>query len=207
MGQCRATEFVAVSSAIVCTGRVVSNSQVHGRMTKDGTAVQLGERGSSLILALVYLIVGSLIVTALASWTGNDLRNTKGFQASAATLYAADGAAQLAIQAARYIDLPLGTAPCPGADPVTIDSVTVAAFCSEQMRVGFSRVVTVNVYIDLTNSGNPLTQAPNNSPLLTTVVGYGDDETRTGAGSYVCSPTPNSDCGLTMDVIMWKVQQ
>jgi hypothetical protein len=60
------------------------------------------ERGSSLILALVYIIAISLIVGALADWAMNDLTNTKHFQNASSLDSAISGAAEVAIQSVRY---------------------------------------------------------------------------------------------------------
>ena len=189
--------------------RVRSPRALQPRMLGSEKQSRTGERGSSLILALVYLIVGSLIVTALASWTSNDLHSVKNFQDSEATLYDANGVAQLAIQYARYTNLPSGPVPCSGASPVVINGNTVAmiAFCSEQTGTSFSRVVTVDVYADPVNSGIVVTQVPSSAPLLVAVVGFNDNEALTGSGAYTCSSSVPSDCGLTMDVLSWKVQQ
>ena len=60
------------------------------------------ERGSSLILALVYIIAISLIVGALADWAMNDLTNTTHFQNASSLDNAISGATEVAIQSVRY---------------------------------------------------------------------------------------------------------
>lgn len=60
------------------------------------------ESGSSLILALVFLIVGSLIVSSLANWTTNDLKSSAGFRNAGYLLYAAGGVTQVAMWNSRY---------------------------------------------------------------------------------------------------------
>jgi hypothetical protein len=63
---------------------------------------QQSERGSSLILALVYIVAISLIVGALADWAMNDLTNTTHFQNANSLDNALSGATEVAIQNVRY---------------------------------------------------------------------------------------------------------
>src|SRR5277367_4521504 len=72
-----------------------SGRVVRGRRRMD-------ERGSSLILALVYIVAISLIVGALADWAMNDLTNTNHFQSANSTDNAISGATEVAIQSVRY---------------------------------------------------------------------------------------------------------
>src|ERR1700691_720886 len=60
------------------------------------------EAGSSMILALVYIVAISLVVGALASWVMNDLNNTVHFQSASDRDYAATAAADIAISNIRY---------------------------------------------------------------------------------------------------------
>lgn len=60
------------------------------------------EEGSSLILALIYIVAISLIVGALADWAMNDLSNTTHFQNASSLDSAVSGAAEVAIQSVRY---------------------------------------------------------------------------------------------------------
>lgn len=173
------------------------------------------DRGSSLILALAFLLIGSLLVTTLASWTTNDLSNTSRFRNGQFTLYAADGAAQVALAASRYTYPAyqlISSTPsfqyggsCPSADPITIDSLTMAALCTTSVNVGFSRVLVIQVFADPT--GAALTTNPGTTPLLTAKIGFVDDTTKTGPAPYVCSAVPGSDCGTVMEILAWKVQQ
>lgn len=63
------------------------------------------EAGSSLILALVYIVSISLIVGALADWTMNDLTNTTHFKNASQLDYAVSSAAEVAVQSIRYAPL------------------------------------------------------------------------------------------------------
>src|SRR5580704_18613891 len=74
------------------------------RRPRDGSRNrrQRSERGSSLILALVYIVSVSLIVGALADWAMNDLNNTTHFQNASSLDNAVSGATEIAIQSMRY---------------------------------------------------------------------------------------------------------
>jgi hypothetical protein len=113
------------------------------------------ERGSSLILALVYIIAISLIVGALADWAMNDLTNTNHFQNASSLDNAVSGATEVAIQSIRYYpNYANTTSPNFGAcwnllsgvyaSDVTINSDLVAVWCStvENLKSPNTRVVT-----------------------------------------------------------------
>jgi hypothetical protein len=88
--------------------RVVDAKHWPDRNTREGNqdggprCRHTSERGSSLILALVYIVSISLIVGALADWAMNDLTNTKHFQNASSLNNAISGATEVAIQSVRY---------------------------------------------------------------------------------------------------------
>ena len=55
------------------------------------------DAGSSLVLALIFLVAVSLVVVALVNWTGNSLRNTAAFVTAHSMETAADNANVIAI--------------------------------------------------------------------------------------------------------------
>lgn len=61
-----------------------------------------GEEGASLVIALIFLIVGTLVVISLTNLTGVNLTSTFSLQGERAVEYAADGGVDGAIQALRY---------------------------------------------------------------------------------------------------------
>lgn len=81
------------------------------RSSESGTSLSRphDETGAVLILALVYIIVISITVGALAYWATNGLNNTTQFYTGAQLQYAASAAVQTAVQSIQ-------TAPQPG-DP------------------------------------------------------------------------------------------
>lgn len=71
-------------------------------MTIDGSHRQSGDSGSALIIALVFLIIGSILVIALANLSGASLAAANSFSSQRNLAYAADGVTNAAIQANRY---------------------------------------------------------------------------------------------------------
>ena len=73
------------------------------RSTRSAAQQRSGEpSGAVIILALVFLVAVSLIVTALLTWTGASLHATTNFQDERNVEYAATHAVNLAIQNTRY---------------------------------------------------------------------------------------------------------
>lgn len=119
------------------------------------------ERGSILILGMIFLIVISMTIASLANWTMNDLNNTTTFTNARATTYAATSVANVAVQSIRYaidptgvtltqnVATPLGECWVPasggptGVSQLTTDGITVAIWCStvENLNSPATRVV------------------------------------------------------------------
>ena len=65
------------------------------------------DAGAVLILALIFMVVTSLIVTGLAAFAGNDINNIGNIKThSRSALYAADGAVQTATWNIRFAAYP-----------------------------------------------------------------------------------------------------
>ena len=60
------------------------------------------ETGAALILALIFLIVAALTLTALVTFAGTGLLDTAGFTSQRGLQYGAGGAVEIAIQRVRY---------------------------------------------------------------------------------------------------------
>ena len=86
--------------------RLTSRARALGaswRSTRSAAQQRSGdESGAVIILALVFLVAVSLIVTALLTWTGASLHATTNFQDERNVEYAATDAVNLAIQNTRY---------------------------------------------------------------------------------------------------------
>lgn len=180
-----------------------------------------GDTGSSLIFAMAFLLLGSLIVTTLAGWASSDLGSSAHFQVGRSLTYSADSAVNVAISNARYWYPSSGVVngswagPCPDAavvdfgqtvassgTPAYEPSITMDTWCTLQIGGVFSRLVTVQVY-DVSSGGSiPGGGPPPSSwvPLATARVGYIDSPSNP-AGS--CSTTT---CGESMVVLTWRVK-
>lgn len=174
-----------------------------------------GEIGSSLILALVFLVVVSLISLGLLRWIGNDLINVTTFATARSAQTAADGATQMAIQNVRY-NFTTGAAKgspqtclsTGGATDVYVGPQDVAVWCTTVWNpdpsTTITRVVTFVACLNYVGITEAVCAA---SPLLQTVVDY-DDYSLTG-GISTCSPgyLGATTCGKGMRVVSWVFRQ
>ena len=179
-----------------------------------------GDAGSSLIFALAFLLLGSLIVTTLAGWASSDLGSSAHFQVGRSLTYSADGAVSVAISETRYWYPPsAGTngswsGPCPNASAVDFGqtttptgvasfepSISIDTWCTLQVGGVFSRLVTVQAY-DVSSGGSIPASGPPNSwvPLASATVGY-IDSLSNPPGS--CS---TSTCDFSMTILTWSVK-
>ena len=158
------------------------------------------ESGSSLVLALVFLVVVGLMLSALATLTGNDLGNSVGFKGQRSVLYASDAATKVAMWGVRYTHSnpgPVAVA-CPGTSPALhINGEFIEDWCNTT-RPGNSntRVVTISACLT-TASGSP--QVCTN-PTVQAVVTFNDVSS---SGKALCSATDQSSCGTGMTIDSW----
>jgi hypothetical protein len=139
------------------------------------------ERGSSLILALIYIVSISLIVGALADWAMNDLTNTTHFQNASSLDNAVSGATEVAIQSIRYYPNYGNTNTTYGAcwnltgsnlaSAVTINNDLVAVWCFtvEKLLSPSTRYVT---FIACPETALALSTAPNVSAAESSCQGH-----------------------------------
>ncbi len=179
-----------------------------------------GDAGSSLIFALAFLLLGSLIVTTLAGWASSDLGSSAHFQVGRSLTYSADGAVSVAINETRYwYPSNVGTngawsGPCPNVSAVDFGQTTmppdapayeppisIDTWCTLQVGGVFSRLVTVQAY-DVSSGGSILPNGPTSSsvPLASATVGY-IDSLSNPPGS--CS---TSTCDFSMTILTWSVK-
>jgi hypothetical protein len=161
-----------------------------------------GETGAVLILAMVFFLTVSLVVTALMSWVSADLTNTGNFNVARSLDYAASGAAQLEIQNLRYNYIGSTTAPfsCTPGGSFTFDGQAVVVYCSVVLNPASASTRTVT--LDACASSQSATCVA--TPLLLAVVTF-DDYSNTNL--YGCtSTTKETTCGTGMTVTSWTVQ-
>jgi hypothetical protein len=197
------------------------------RVRSEGVTPRRGkdERGSSLILALVYIIAISLIVGALADWAMNDLTNTTHFQNASSLDNAVSGATEVAIQSVRYypylvtsganenVSGDFGNCWNPtstSASDVPINSYLVAVWCStkENLQSPNTRIVTF-VACPVTTTSVNATNEPQTkgtcalSPTLEAQVTF-DDYPSGGGGllTQTCSGGQGV-CGFAATTNQW----
>ena len=184
------------------------------------------EAGSSLVLALVFLVAVSLIVMGLLGWLGTSLNASAVFSNQRNVDNAATNAVNLAIQNTRYsFDQPppdsLLDASSPQsclspAYPVDNGSGSVAVYCTMVWQPnganaytvnqdGYSRVITYSAC--LSGVARPRLACAA-QPLLQAVVGFDDYPAGTVAPSIdptECAPIANNgNCGETMTQLSWQ---
>jgi hypothetical protein len=186
------------------------------------------EMGSSLILALVYIVAISLIVGALTDWAMNDLGNTTRFQSAASTQAAVSGATEVAIQSIRYYPqypatmagtgTPANYANCfappttgPNASDVNINNTWVAVWCST-VAVPTSQTTRTVTFVACTESvatiGSAVLMASAkttciSTPKLLAVVVFGDYPSGGGGlNTSVCAGGQNV-CGFSATTTQW----
>ena len=182
------------------------------------------EAGSSLVLALVFLVAVSLIVMGLLGWLGTSLNASAVFSNQRNVDNAATNAVNLAIQNTRYsfdqpppnsmLDASSPQSCLSPAYPVDNGSGSVAVYCTMVWQPnganvytvnqdGYSRVITYSACL----SGGTATACAA-QPLLQAVVGFDDYPAGTVAPSIdptECAPIANNgNCGETMTQLSWQ---
>ena len=169
-----------------------------------------GERGATLILALVFLVAGSLLILGLLTWSGNGLTNVRNFVQNRTVNYAADSAMETAISNVRYS--PSG---CPSnglaiqvPNPNSAYTVKMDIWCTPQPETegptGNSRVITFKECWDALVQQNKCSATLN--PYLTVVVSFDDytDQIPNGqTESYQAGQLCTTSCGATMTIKSW----
>ena len=193
----------------------------HGNMTRATGANSREEVGATLVLALGFLLLGTIIIGALMSALTNDLNNSVHFLSARSEQYAARSATDLAINSIRYAHcspsapgcntntmLPqsLNASPptwCWGSGPtskITVDGVSVDVWCSTAWDPTStnSRVVTFSACLDGIGAAQCAAQ-----PYLQAVVTFDDYPTGVSAPSsapcYLYCGT-----GMTTDSWLWS---
>lgn len=178
-----------------------------------------GDEGATLILALIFLVVVSLVVIGIERWTGNNLANTSKFVSAQSLQSEANSANNLAIQFVRYTFLNTsmdGQAPAscwttatgatsqyppsgetfPGPSVQPVDAWCMTRFYPADSR----RVVTVS-----TCKTGVLPPACVGQPLLQTIVSITDLVSGCPALSPVTILTKSdTSCGATMKILDWQ---
>lgn len=166
------------------------------------------DSGSTLILALVFLIVGALVIGGISRFAMGGLADSIAFKNARATLYAADATVNTSAWAMRYIPPASTSEPCPASNPaLTFNGQSIAVWC--QTISSASPTVTRETTFTAcpVAAGTSLTGICTN-PVLVAVVDYDDNQFSKTAGVVVNACVMSSSyCGYTMTVASWRVQQ
>jgi hypothetical protein len=175
------------------------------RISNPPSSHRYDDRGASLILALVFIVVVAVIVGAISTLTLNDLNNTGHFDTASAQAYSASGVANVAIQTVRYAPQSSGAlGTCWGTTPSewTFNKVQVEIWCQTTVNGGSSQSRVVTMYAcNITNVAITASGCQS-KPLLTVVEAYDDYSTY---GTDTCSPTNagSSTCGFGATTLAW----
>ena len=167
------------------------------------------------MLALLFLVAISLVLTAMASWATNDLNNSSRFGSARSLQFAANSATELALQSIRYTPLlspgqTLNTSPpsyCWGSGPTSeltgsssVDGVGVEVWCSTVWTPASAdtRVVTFSTCL----AGVSASACALN-PVLQSVVAFDDyppgvSTPNNGVCAVYCGT------GLTIESWLWS---
>ena len=125
--------------------RVVARARIDDMAARSATQVKNGgdESGAVLILALIFLIAVSLIVTGLLGWVGTSLKGTTADSYERNVEFAATDAVNLAVQNTRLAFDPYGLldaaapVPCLGPSPTSTynylvpnEQATISVYCT-----------------------------------------------------------------------------
>lgn len=151
------------------------------------------ERGATLILAMVFLVLGSFLIVSLATYSESSLFGVANYKTQRNLEYAADGATNAAIQALRYKvgTLPQNNCPSfPSSGPTTaINGVPIQVTCTWQPTSSSPPQWTVTFSARYC-AASPCTA----SPLLTSSVVY-----------YLTDSSGTPTLGKSLTVESWDV--
>ena len=191
----------------------ISSTPVSGgtriRPLRERNSSDRSETGSSLILALIFIVVVSILVGAVSSMAMNDLNNTTQFNSATTLDYTATSVANLAIQSVRYTPTPTGVlSECWNAGGTTElalpphNDITVAIWCDSVSHSGSSQSRVVTMYACENNPGqNATASSCQANPLLTLVEAY-DDYSVSGTDTCTTAPSATS-CGFGASTLVW----
>ncbi|HEY5303656.1 MAG TPA: hypothetical protein VIJ86_06320 [Acidimicrobiales bacterium] len=165
------------------------------------------ELGASLILALIFLIVISVTVVSLSTWSTNGLNDVAKFGAPAAARSAVDGATEVAVQSERYSVTPTSITKASSSTPAICSTATVpesgvnytfTIWCGtvQDLSSSATRVVTFNA------CSGPATGSVCAHPQLVASVTYDD---YTFPISQVLTTYCKKNCGTAVTVTSWVV--
>ena len=167
---------------------------------------QRSEQGSTLVLALIFLMLASVTVFSIATWAGNSLVDAVHFKTQASLDYALGAAVQTETQNLRYSFQPTSATPfacTPGSgSSVSLNGQAVSVFCSvvEKPLSAATRVVTLDACVYATTLTATTCVA---TPGLQAVVTFDD---YSSSGVFGClSASAEVSCGTAMAITSWSL--
>lgn len=167
------------------------------------------DRGTSLILVLVFLVAVGFLFIVLGGAAASDLTNSGNLTSQRSVEYAASGATNMAVQTVRYSGQQYATsADClPNGSSVTINGRAVFVDCVQQSFSALSGVTRViNFFTCTVSTAIPVGASTCTSAdaLVSALVTYDDYDS---TNHYHCIPGGLlSSCGSSMTVSSWVVQ-
>jgi Tfp pilus assembly protein PilX len=171
------------------------------------------ESGATLILALIFMSVVSLITLSMAAWATTGLRSTQSFTKAQSTVATANSVAELALQESRYTfqqttlwaDPPVPCWPVGTSSTQTLNYLSMSAWCQTRWFPSSpttTRKVTIDVCLSTFSAASCAA-----TPYLQAIVTF--DDFPSSGGSPVCTPdngatsTGWATCGTYMKINSW----
>jgi hypothetical protein len=175
----------------------------NGRNRVTGVDKSRNDSGATLVLALIFLSVTSLIVFGLLSWSGNNINSVAAFQHGRTVNYAVNNAMETAVQDVRY-----SPTACPSTGLVVpSNNLTVNVYCSpdsssvKEGATAASRVITFKACTSDVSAG-----ACASKPDLQAVATF-DDYSSSSVMALGPTVMCSSACGTTMRINSWTFTQ
>ena len=181
-----------------------------------------GEEGTSLIIALIFLVAMGLVIVAIVGLAGTNIENTANLQTTRGVEYAADGVVDGAIQLVRH-ESPSATGTTVGSPSTTITGTCSNTFNQTTSGSAAFSAGTINTQNEVaycfagnTGTGRVVTfvACPSNAGSysqctaeadLVAVVTYNDQTCNTS--TFTCTYNPPTTSGTGLAVNSWILQR
>jgi hypothetical protein len=171
------------------------------------------DRGTSLILAIVFVFVVGVVLVAVGGLSANALLNTNNNRSQRTASVDAENAVTIAMQYLRYNYVPPTTSSClpsgtniPSSDPRATGANPLTVYCSQNISPINTPTRTVDFFACSSTVTATQCTSPNGPRLLYAHVTYNDlNPQGIDACNLTTNGTPDSSCGLAMNVQIWDV--
>jgi hypothetical protein len=174
------------------------------------------ERGTSLILAVVFVFVIGILLVSLGGFAANALLNTSNGRQQRTTTADAENAVTIAMQYLRYTPAATSTlssclppsSTIPSSDPrVNLSHSPVQVYCQQDVFPTQAQSRVVQFYACGWNVTAANCSVGNQTVLLHAEVAYNDLNPQGVDNCYPITPPPpvTTSCGMAMTVNTWDV--